>query len=530
MERRSNYHPRMTSFRLSVMLAVVLAAPVTSQTTADASRLRDEIRRYRETHDVQLLSEFRELLSIPNNARDSINIRRNAAHITAMLGARGISARLLESPGSPPAVYGELRTPGATRTIVLYAHYDGQPVDSTKWATPPFQPALLSALRETGGRPIAFPTTAGSVSGAYHIYARSASDDKAPIIAMLGALDALRAAGRMPSVNLKFFFEGEEEAGSEHLADMLRRHKQLLEADLWIIADGPVHQNRQHQIVFGARGVMGLELTTYGPSRALHSGHYGNWAPNPIVLMSQLLASMRTTDGHITIANFSDDVVPITDAERAAIARMPPVDSALKVELSLAHTEANDAPLFERIMLPSLNLRGFQAGSVGTLAANAIPTAAHASIDFRMVPNQTPARVRELVEAHVRAQGYHIVHAEPTVEERRTHAKIVKLDWESGYPALRTSMSLPVSRALVQAASLALGRMPLVVPTLGGSLDVHAIHDVTRAPVIFVPIANHDNNQHAANENLRLQNLWDGIELFGGLMAHLGNVWREDVP
>jgi acetylornithine deacetylase/succinyl-diaminopimelate desuccinylase-like protein len=249
------------------------------------------------------------------------------------------------------------------------------------------------------------------------------------------------------------------------------------------------------------------------------------------VLLAHLVASMRTDDGRITIAHFYDDVRPLTAAERAALARMPKMDSALKVELQLAHTEANDASLAERIMLPALNLRGFQSGNVGDLAQNAIQTTARASIDFRLVPNETPDRVRQLVESHIRAQGWYIVHADPTARERATYGKIVRLDWDDGsYPALRTSMSLPVSRAMIESARLALGHTPIVVPSLGGSLDVHAIHDVAQAPVIFVPIANHDDNQHAANENLRLQNLWDGIELFGGIVAELGRQWPGTTP
>src|SRR4029450_11570541 len=144
---------------------------------------------------------------------------------------------------------------------------------------------------------------------------------------MLGGLDALRAASIAPSVNLKFFFEGEEEAGSSHLRRMLETHAELLRADAWVFCDGPVHQSGRQQVVFGARGVMGLELTTYGPMRALHSVHHGNWAPNPAVLMATLIASMRDDDGRITIAHYSDDVRPLSAAERTALGGMPISDS-----------------------------------------------------------------------------------------------------------------------------------------------------------------------------------------------------------
>ncbi|MDQ3998316.1 MAG: M20/M25/M40 family metallo-hydrolase, partial [Gemmatimonadota bacterium] len=300
-----------------VVAGALLVAPFLGAAQGpDASSVRDAVRRYRVTHDVEIVRELAELLAIPNLASDTANIRANARHLVAMLERRGIRARLLESPGSPPVVYGELVAPGATRTVVFYAHYDGQPVTPEDWTTPPWRPVLRDRALADGGREIPLPTTPGTVQGESRIYARSASDDKSPIVAMLRAIDALRAARVPLSVNLKFFLEGEEEAGSPHLRDMLTRHADLLRADVWLFGDGPVHQSGRQQVVFGVRGVVGAELTVYGPRRVLHSGHYGNWAPNPAAMLATLLASMRAPDGRITIAGFYDDVVPVTAADR----------------------------------------------------------------------------------------------------------------------------------------------------------------------------------------------------------------------
>src|SRR5215510_851582 len=512
---------------LTGLLGALSAHRLAAQATSDASALRSDIRAYSSAHDVEIVRELTGLLAIPNLASDSANIRRNAARLVELLRRRGVDARLLESPaGGPPAVFGELRVAGATRTVVLYAHYDGQPVDTSKWATPPWQPVLRDKALDAGGRVIPVPTSAGSIQGEWRVYARSASDDKAPIIAMLSALDALKAAGTAPSVNLKFFFEGEEEAGSGHLRELLVKHADLLRADAWLFGDGPVHQSRRQQILFGVRGVTGLNMTVYGPSRGLHSGHYGNWAPNPIVLLSNLVASMRTDDGRILIKNFYDDVTPITAAERQAIARMPSVDSALRVELSLGGTEAKNAPLMERIMFPALNLRGFQSGGVNALSSNVIPTDATASIDFRLVPKQTPERIRRLVEAHVKAQGYFVVDHTPTPAERLAHARIIQMEWEAGYPATRVSMDAPLSRAAIRATEDALGAPIVTVPILGGSLPLATFESVLKTPLIVLPIVNHDNSQHSHNENLRMQNLFDGIQVYAGIMARLGAYWR----
>ena len=507
---------------------LLLAGPRMAQSQSSGSDLvRQKVRSYVSGHDVDILRELNGFLAIRNLASDSINIRRNADRLLAMLGARGVTGRLLESPtGGPPAVFGELRTAGATKTVVFYAHYDGQPVDTTQWKTAPWQPVLRDKPMEAGGMEIPLPSTPGMVQGEWRIYARSASDDKAPIVAMLSALDALRASGIQPSVNLKFFFEGEEEAGSGHLRELLDKNATLLRADAWLFGDGPVHQSRRQQIVFGVRGVTGVELTAYGPSHGLHSGHYGNWAPNPITLLANFIASMRNDDGRILIKNFYDDVAPITAAERRAIAEIPAIDSAMRAEVQLGATEAKNAALVERIMQPALNLRGIRGGGVGATASNTIPTEATASIDFRLVPKQTPQRIKQLVEAHARAQGYFVVDHTPTAAERMAHARILKVTWESGYPATRVSMDSPLSRAVIRATQDALGTNIVALPTLGGSLPMNTFEEALHTPLIVLPIVNHDNNQHSSNENLRMQNLFDGIDVYAGVLARLGSYWK----
>ena len=512
---------RMT--RLSRLALLLFPALLAAQRAPDPAALRAKVRAWRSAHDVVVLNELRDLLAIPNLATDSAHIRENARAVAALMEKRGIHAQLLEAPGSPPAVFGELKVPGATRTVVLYAHYDGQPVDTAKWATPPWRPVLRDTALDAGGKEVAWPIAPGSVQGQWRLYARSASDDKSPIVVMLSALDALKASNVIPRVNLRFFFEGEEEAGSAHLADMLARHKDVLGgADLWLFADGPVHQSRRQQIVYGVRGVTGVELTAYGAARPLHSGHYGNWAPNPIVRLSELLASMRDGDANIRIAHYMDDVVPPTAAERRAIAAVPAVDSQLRAELLIARPEGGDTPYLERLLLPALNVRGFQAGLTGAGASNQIVTEAHASIDFRLVPNETPERIRTLVEAHARAQGWFVTHDTPTPAERLAHDRVLRVQWEEGgYPAVRTPIDAPVSRAVSAAVRDALGAPAIELPSLGGSLPLWDFSRILGAPLVVLPIVNHDNNQHGSNENVRLQNVFDGIELYAGVMAGL---------
>jgi acetylornithine deacetylase/succinyl-diaminopimelate desuccinylase-like protein len=503
----------------SLLLAAVAAGP-------PPASVRAAVRAYRESHEHAILLEFRDLLALPNLASDADGIRRNAQAIAAALERRGVRTRLLESPGSPPVVYGEKAVPGARRTVTVYAHYDGQPVDASAWTGAPWTPILRAGRLEDGAREVPWDALPSPVPAEWRLYARSAGDDKAPIIGFLAALDALDQARVPLSVNLKFFFEGEEEAGSPHLPALMAAHRERLATDAWILCDGPVHQTRRMQVFFGARGTTDLEITLYGPLRPLHSGHYGNWAPNPAVALAHLLTRLRDPDGRILVPGLEDSVRPLTESERAALAAVPDVDSALREAFALPATEADGARLVERIMKPALNVRGLKAGGVGNAAANAIPSEAQASIDFRLVPDQTPALVREKVEGHLRALGYTVVHDAPDPSARRASAKLVRLEWGPGYPAARTSLDLPASRAVVRAIEETLGAPVVRMPTLGGSVPMYLFAEVTGAPVIGVPIANHDNNQHAANENLRLQNLWDGIEVYAGLLARLGHSWE----
>lgn len=519
---RLRRQPGRTSVRVALFLLAAQSAALSAQ-----SDLRNEIRQYRVSHEAAIVRELADFVALPNVASNLDDIHTNARHLVGMMERRGISARILELDDTPPAVYGELRTPGATRTVVFYAHYDGQPVDSTRWASSPWQPVLRTGFPGSAAKQLDLAGVNGRFDPEARLYARGVSDDKGPIVAVLHAIDALRAAGTPLSVNLKFFFEGEEEAGSSNLRAMLTKHRALLQADYWIFGDGPVHQTRAPQAVFGVRGVTGLDLTVYGPIRPLHSGHYGNWAPNANAMLVHLLASMRDTEGRITIPGFMDDVVPLSAAEREALGSIPAVERQLTGEIQIGRTEGAPASLAEQIALPALNMSGLSGGRAAGGGANVIVPEAAAYLDFRLVPNQTPERVRSVVERHIRDQGFHIVSEVPDSATRRAHPRIIRLNWLGGYPSARTAVDGPGSRALLAAVDEFLGRPIMRVPTLGGSLPLSEFVQVLGAQFAVLPIVNHDNNQHGENENLRLQNLWDGIELYAAVLARMGRTWQQ---
>lgn len=472
-------------------------------------------RAWRTAHGPEIVADFAELLKLPNVAADPANLRRNAEHISALFEKRGFAMRLLKIEGAPPLVVGERKSAGATRTIAIYAHYDGQPVHEAEWSTPPFEPAFYTRAKTVGGELIAPPRAGEPVGEDWRVYARSAGDDKAPIIALAAAIDALDDAGIAPTSNIRLIFDGEEEAGSPHLPQYLHDHRDLFgDVDLWLFCDGPTHQSGGAQIVFGVRGVANLEVTVYGPDRGLHSGHYGNWAPGPGWRLARLLASMKDDKGRVLIRDFYKSAAPITKADRAAIAAAPPIDAELRKTFGLAETELDNAPLGERMLLPALNLQGLKSAEVGAAAANVIPPTATASIGLRLALGDDPERMIDLVEAHIARQGYHIVREEPDAETRLSHPLIAKVTRGGGYPAVRSRIDDPAFAPLIEAVRAASGEPLILAPTLGGSLPLYMFKETSDAPIIVLPIANYDNNQHAADENLRLGNLFYGIDAY----------------
>ena len=480
-----------------------------------------KVRDFRTKNGQAIVNEFVSFLSIPNVASDTSNIKKNAAFIMDMMRRRGIgNVQLLSAVtrNAPSAVYGEVIVPGAKNTLIFYAHYDGQPVNASQWAKDldPFIPKLYTGTLNTG-QPISFPAS-GNYDPQWRIYARGASDDKAGVAVILNAYDAIVKNGMKLNNNIKFFFEGEEEAGSPHLKEILQSNASLLQSDLWIMCDGPVHQSGKKLIAFGVRGDAHLDLTVYASKRPLHSGHYGNWAPNAAMMLVKLLASMKDDNGSVTIKGFYDDVQPLNAEEIKALKEVPSVDEQMKNELGITTTEMKGS-LVESINLPSLNINGMQSANVGSQASNVIPATATAVLDLRLVLGNDWQRQQQKVIDHIRLQGYTVIDHEPTDDERKKYSKLIKvITGNDSYNAQRTSMTLPVTKKVIDAVKSTTNEQVVLMPTLGGSLPLFVFEKYLNAKTITVPIANHDNNQHAENENIRLVNFWNGIETMAALM------------
>ena len=486
--------------------------------------MRKQVREYRIAHEQELFDELVEWLYIPNVADDQPNIRKCAAWLKSAMERRGITVKILETGGSP-VVYGELNVPGANRTIMFYSHYDGQPVDPTKWIDmEPFTPTMRPGKMEAGSttpKPIPLPKKGEKINEEWRLYARSASDDKSPITALLAAIDAVKAAGLSFGANVRFIYEGEEEAGSPFLQSFAEKNRNLFETEVLYVCDGPMYFSNQPTLKFGARGITTIDITVYGPNVNVHSGHYGNWAPNPGIKLARLLTSMKHENGNVKVRGFYNTVTPLSRREKEALQTIPSYDEELKQLYGFAQPEGRGETLMERINLPSLNIRGLESAWVGPQARTVVPAEATAAIDIRMVKGNDPDDMVNKVIEHVKREGFHVVSEDPDQNTRMQYADIVKIVKRGGYPASRTSMDLEISQLTIEALSDYHDEPVVLVPTSGGSVPLYIFTQILDVPTISVPIVNHDNNQHQPNENIRMGHYWQGIETLAALLVYV---------
>jgi len=507
---------RLTAAAVALTAFIALGAPVHA---APPAGLKQKVDAWVAANQRAIVTELVELLAIPNAAADRENIRKNAIRLREMLTRRGLTAEILETTGNP-LVWGELKVPGATRTILLYAHYDGQPVDPKAWKqASPFTPILRAGKMEAGAADLTDLATRATFDADQRIYARSASDDKSPIVAVVAALDALKANGLRPSSNIRVILDGEEEASSPSLVPAIAKYRDKLTADAIFILDGPLHPSERPTIVFGARGLLTLQLTVFGPKVPLHSGHYGNWVPNPAMRLAQLLASMKAEDGTVLVKGFNEGLPPLSAEEQAILDGVPDDVAALQALYGIAGPERPGLKLQEALQYPSLNIRGLSSAFVGAESRTIIPATATAEIDVRLVKETTAARLKELVVAHIRAQGWHVVTTDPDDATRARYQKIVKIESGPETNGFRTSPLLPISKQVVASLQDVFGAPPVQIRTSGGTVPIAPFIETLGFPAISLTTVNFDNNQHGENENLRLGHFFRAITTMAALLT-----------
>ena len=496
---------RATATRLGALLVLCAAAvPALAQPPGVAA--------WTAAHEKAIVDELRGLVSLPNVAGNDADMRKNADRLQALFTARKFKVETVGGPGAP-VVFASLDVPNAAGTLTFYIHYDGQPVDAKEWTRcQPFTPCLWSA-----SGPVPDDPARTTFDPDWRLYGRSTSDDKGPIVAFLNAVDALRATGSGPTWNLRVVLDGEEEAGSANFRRFATARPAALRTDLAVTLDGPRHPSGRSTVYFGVRGGAGVTITIYGAKGDLHSGNYGNWAPDPSMRLAKLLATMKDDTGRVLIKDFYRDVRPLTPTERTALASAPEVESLLAREFAVATPERPDERLEVKLNQPTLSV--LEMSTSGIPGRSAIPGSATARLEVRMVKDLVPETQNARITEHVKAQGYFVVSGrEPTDEERRTHRFIARVDPRRGSPASRVSMDDPKAQAVVKALTMR-GVPPVQLPTLGGSMPFGTFSDEYAMPTVGVSIVNYDNNQHGPDENLRLRNLWEGIEMLAALMT-----------
>lgn len=464
-----------------------------------------------EAHQKVIVTELLDALAIPNVAADRSNIRRNAEHLKALLDRHGFTSELLQTSGNP-LVFGSLDVPGATRTILFYCHYDGQPVDPKAWKQPdPFTPVLRRGRMEQQPDPID-PRNVERFERDWRIYARSASDDKSPIVALASAVDALNASHLAPSSNVRVILDGEEEASSPSLVPAILKYRDRFRADLMVILDGPVHSSGRPTVVFGGRGIVTLDLTVFGPKSGVHSGNYGNWIPNPAARLAALLASMKDEGGRVKVAGFYDGIAAPSPEERAMLDAVPDDSARMLQAFGVAAPERAFPKLQDALQSPTLNIRGLSSAHVGAGARTIVPDRATAAIDIRLVKETRAEDLVTKLRAHIEQQGYRLVDGDPDDATRARFSKIARLEMvDRPINAFRTSPASPQAHALVEAVTRTYGQPPVQLRTLGGTVPIAPFIDALGFPAVIVPLVNFDNNQHEENENLRLGTFFDGI-------------------
>ncbi len=453
---------------------------------------------------------LKELLSIPNDAFYPDDIEKNVRWCETSFAERGFTTNRIKTE-TAPLLLAERKLNKSKKTVLIYLQIDGQPVDSTRWfQESPYSPTLKKKNSNGDWEKLAWEKIT-DYEDDWRVFARSASDAKGPVAMFLTALDAAADAKIIPNYNIKVIMDFEEELGSPRLPQAVTDNAELLKADMLIIYDGPRHITNRPTLTFGARGIATITLTTYGPVVPQHSGHFGNYAPNPALRLSKLLASMKDDDSKVTIPGFYDGIQ--IDAQTEMILKaVPDNENQIKNRLQIAETDKVGSYYQEAIQYPSLNIRGMQSGWIDEKVRTIIPGWARAEIDVRLVLESDPERLLDLIKGHIEDQGYIIVDREPTEEERLAHSKIATFTSEISYQSFRTSFDSEVGLWLRSALKNAFGEEPIMIRMSGGSIPISPFVTTLGIPAVTVPTVNRDNNQHSPNENIRLGNYREGIK------------------
>ncbi len=463
------------------------------------------------------IDEIRAFVALPNDALDGADINRNITWLTQKFSARGFNTTVLPTTGKP-LFFAALPISDEKPTLLFYMHFDGQSVDPGKWDQPNPYEVVLRAPVNSGWEDRSFDELQDSIPQDWRLYGRSTADDKGPIVMFLNAIDLLKKNKQALPFNVKLILDGEEERGSKPLPQAVREYRELLTADYLIINDGPVHASGLPTVIYGCRGITSLSLTTYGPAKPQHSGHYGNYAPNPAFQLSRLLAGMKDANGRVSIPGYYDGIT-IDEATREVLQSVPDDAAGINTFLQIAKPEEVGGFYQESLQYPSLNVRGLSSGWVGAQARTIVPATATAELDLRLVPESDGNRLKSRIKEYIKDQGFYITDQEPSSEMRRKYDQIIQVTESEVTNAFRTALNEPFGNFLVQLLGDTFNEEVVRIRIMGGTVPIAPFINELKIPAFIVPLVNADNNQHSPNENLKIAQIGYGIRTFYKLLS-----------
>ena len=468
------------------------------------------------------LDEFIEFLSYPNDANYKSDIYKLMDWTENKFKSLDFKINRLDTE-TIPLMLASKHISDDYKTVLIYMHLDGQPVDLSKWNQEnPFIPVYKLKEDEKfvdyDSNKIANIDYETLQEKDIRIFARASSDAKGPVMMLIQAMKFMNSKNIDNKFNLKLIMDFEEEKGSPSLPDAVKKHSTILKSDALLIFDGPQHESDLPTLNFGNRGISSITLKTYGPVVPQHSGHFGNYAPNPVFRMSNILSSMKDENGIVKIKGYYDGIT-ISDQVKKYLDNVPDNEDSMLNKMQFKKPESVGSSYQEAIQFPSLNVRGIRAGWVEDEVRTIVPSECIAEIDVRLVIESDGYRLHDLIKKHIEDLGYVVLDHEPSKEERMKYEKIVKFNSTVSYPAFRTDIDSDLGNWLSETLTRTFGVEPVLRRTSGGSVPISPFVNVLNIPAVGVPTVNKDNNQHSPNENIKLINYIKGIESFVGILS-----------
>ncbi len=471
---------------------------------------------------IESIESFREFLSIKNDANYKNEMKPLIEWGINNFQKYGFEVERLETPELPLLLASKVISEDLN-TLLIYLQFDGQPVDNSKWdQEDPYKAVLKERINNeykiTDWSRLDNITLDDLKKEDLRIFARSASDAKGPVMMIINALEIMKRNNIELEYNLKVIMDFEEEISSPNLADAVKKYSSKLKSDALLIFDGPKHPSNLPTLTFGARGISDITLITYGPIVPQHSGHFGNYAPNPVFRMSEILSSMKDPNGRVVIPGFYDGI-ELDEKTLKILAEVPDDEGKMMNDMQFKKPDNVGKNYQESIQYPSINVRGIESGWVREEVRTIVPSECIAEIDVRLVLESDPIRLHNLIKSHIEELGYYVIDRRPTKDERLKHNKIVTFVSSFDYDAFRTDIESEIGKWLIKSLKKTFGIEPVKKRTSGGSVPISPFVNTLGIPAVTVPTVNQDNNQHSPNENIKIENYVTGIVTYLGILT-----------